>query len=318
MPTLTPTTISIVIASHRANSIAACLSGLEDDLQSDKGVEVIVVADYAIDGFAEQYPVIQWVHHGNRGISAKRNKGIARASGTIVGFIDDDCIPLTRWIEEGAGYLERNGEYAGVAGQTCVERIATASYPLKEFERLEKPGFRTNNIFYRKNILVAVGGFDERFTVQREDVDLAFSILLTGWAIGYCAEAKVLHCHRANEPWDLLKNCKNRRFDPLLYKKHHVAYREWIGTPFTPSITLMLILHVVTGLSFSTGNAVVWGVAALTDAACAAGMAIRRNGITAFHGKQIARDILSSWLSPFVLVGALLLGSVRYRKLLLW
>ena len=314
---MTTPKVSVVIASHRPECIARCLEGFSGEVGGGKEFEIIVVADYAIDRFNEEHPRVKWLFHADTGIPAKRNKGLLSAAGAIVGFIDDDCIPLPGWIASAVEFLERNHGYAGVAGQTSVEKARGASYPLREFKRLEKPGFRTNNIFYRKHTIVAAGGFDERFVVQREDIDLAFSILESGGTIGYCPDVKVLHCHRDKEHWDLLKNCRNRRFDPLLYKKHPRAYRKWIGTPFTPSITLMAALHVLVVASARYGG-VFPVIAVLADAGCAFLLAIRRNAYGAFDPLQVLRDAVSYCCAPLVLIAILLYGSIRYRKVLLW
>jgi glycosyltransferase involved in cell wall biosynthesis len=310
--------VSVVIASHRPDRIGGCLGGFSTEICGEKGVEVIVVADYAIDGFAEKFPHVRWMYHADTSISAKRNRGVSRAAGDIVGFTDDDCIPQPGWIAHAVEFLDHNGHYAGVAGQTSVERVETASYPLREFKRLERPGLRTNNIFYRKSALNAAGGFDERFTVQREDVDLAFSIQSMGQTIGYCSDVKVLHCHRDNERWDLLKNCWNRRFDPLLYKKHPIAYRKWIGTPFTPSIAMMFFMHVMLGASCLAGGPLFWSIATAADGGCATMLAIRRNSHSINNSRQIVRDVAAYCIAPFILLAALLHGGIRYGKLLLW
>jgi GT2 family glycosyltransferase len=159
-----------------------------------------------------------------------------------------------------------------------------------------------------------VGGFDPRFTFQREDVDVAFSILHLGLFIGYCPDIQVLHLHRGNEHWDLLKNCCNRRFDPLLFKKHPELYRQWIKTPATPSITALLALHGLLIAGLCVGLAT--GLLIVGDLGYALVLSLRRNLPAGFHGGQIARDWLSYGVSPFVLFGALVYGSVKFKKFL--
>ena len=311
-------TISVVIASHRPGYIAGCLDGLIGTATTECAAEIIVVADYPVEHLAKEYPGVQWIYMADTSISAKRNNGIVRCGGSIVGFTDDDCIPCAGWIENADAFLRIHDECAGVAGQTIVQRVETASYPLREFKRLELRGWRTNNIFYRKRDLVDVGRFDERFTVQREDVDLAFSILAKGRNIGYCSDSKVVHRHRNNEYWDLLKNCRNRRFDPLLYKKHKSAYRKTIGSPLPPGISLMLTLHLVVAVLWCAENPRIACAAAVGSVGYGMFLSVRRNGFTLKKFGQIVRDTVSYFISPYVLVAALLYGNVKFRSFLLF
>jgi glycosyltransferase involved in cell wall biosynthesis len=308
--------VSIIIASHRKRCIGQCVKSIVRLTQGLLSIEIIVVADYPLEEFETNHPEARWISHPEISISAKRNLGIAHARGALVGFIDDDCLPQSGWIQAAVKFLEQNPTLAGFTGQTLVEWAPGKSYPVNEYKRLESPGYRTNNIFYKKDILTGIGGFDTRFTVQREDVDLAFSILEKGETIGHCPNCTVQHLHRAGERWDLLKNCINRRFDPLLFRKHPALYRRWIKTPCTPSIAAMLAVHGLLGAAVVLGFSAAAAVAG--DMAFALALSARRNRHTGFHGAQIARDWLSYWVSPFVLFGALMYGSAKFGALLIF
>src|SRR5439155_15438630 len=79
-----------------------------------------------------------------------------------------------------------------------------------------------------RSALLAIGGFDERFTrAWREDSDLQFSLLRCG-AVGHAADAIVVHPVRA-APWGVsLRQQRNMFFDALLFKKHPQLYRTRI------------------------------------------------------------------------------------------
>jgi glycosyltransferase involved in cell wall biosynthesis len=319
MPEQITPRVSVVIASHRGDLIGGCVERCIETIlrPSPPMAEVIVVADYPIEGCRESYPALRWMYCADISIPKKRNAGIALSGGNIIGFIDDDCMPMENWVAHAIRYLEDNPDKAGVAGTTMVERREGISYPLTEFKRLETPSFRTNNIFYRREAIVKAGGFDERFCLQREDADLAFSILETGLAIGFSAEVRVIHRCRENERWDLLKNCVNRRFDPLLYKKHAPLYRKWIRTPFTPSIGLVSAACCFPAAGLWLG-APFSAVCAMLAVVCALAMGIKRNRLAKVSAVQILRDWLSYMAAPFVLTAALLYGSIKYRKFLLF
>ncbi len=317
MSTSKVVTISIIVPSHRSNSIDEFTQAILPLLQESQSVECIIIADYPTEALQKKYPQIQWMYINNQSIPVKRNIGIKKAQGEICGFIDDDCHPSKDWIENACSYLERNPQVVGVEGFTSIEQKKNQRGAYKEFKRLEKQGFRTNNIFYRKDILYKVNLFDERFSFQREDVDLAYSIIKAGHTIAFSKSIMVTHRFRQNEPWDLLKNCNNRRFDPLLYAKHKHLYRKHIGMAYPPGIAALLFSYIIliiiglvnTQLLFPCSLVVFGLISVLT---------IRRGGIPFVHGGlQWFRELLSFAVAPFVIFYALLHGSIRFRTLFL-
>ena len=309
--------VSVVVASHRSAYIKDLADAFAAQGASGEcGVEVIVVADYPIEEYQRRYPAVRWIFLEDAGISAKRNAGSRTARGDVLAFIDDDCVPAAGWAGQGLSYLDKNKDAAGCEGKTILECEAVAA-PAAEFKRLEKAGFRTNNIFYKKSVFESAGGFDERFTFQREDADLAFSVLSLGHTIGYCPEAMVTHRMRRNAKWDLLKNCVNRQFDPLLYKKHPALYRKHVGSPIPPGIGCVMAFHMLV-LFVLVVCIALWPAAVALDGLAALALSVRRNR----NGKNgllwIARDFISFLTAPFVILGALLYGSVKFRKLLMF
>lgn len=305
--------ISVVVASHRpghAETLAAHLLTIETSVAK----EIIFVADYPVDVLCMKFPSAQWLFCKDKSIPVKRNIGCKEATGILIAFTDDDCLPEKDWLKNGWLYHTQHPEYAGFCGKTIVRHNAVFA-PHKEFNRLELPGFRTNNMFYKRDILCALGGFDERFSFQREDADLAFTSTTSGCKIGYCDNAVVCHETRKNEKWDLLKNCWNRRFDPLLYKKHKALYRKHIGSPFPPGIALILFFQLAMSVSafampclciFNAGIAVF----------ISAGLALRRNNFLQNGSVWLLRDICSFVASPAVLASALTWGNVKFKSFL--
>jgi GT2 family glycosyltransferase len=309
--------ISIIVASHRPEYIADCAASLcSQELPPDCSLDAVVVADYPVDALAARFTGIRWLYHADRSIPAKRNRGIATARGSIIGFIDDDCRAHPAWAASAAAYLAQHPRASGVEGKTDIAISGQVDGKAAQFKRLERPGFRTNNIAYRSAAIASVNGFDERFFEQREDMDLAFSVLAGGGAIDICESMQVVHAMRPGEPWDLLKNCVNRRFDPLLHKKHRRLYRRHIRTPWTPMIALMGATHILLAAALVCAPA--WGIpATAVDAAVALALALRRNAGGRPRTARVAADALAYLLSPPALLGALVLGSIRCRTILI-
>jgi len=300
--------VSVVIASHRGTYLPGLLTALRSCIEAE--FETIAVCDYEPDKIKGDFPEIRFCVLKTLSISAKRNAGVKMAAADLIAFIDDDCIPSPHWVKNGVAALENASHFSGIEGFTAIENKPGSEPPLRDYHRLEQPGYRTNNIFYRKRDFLQAGGFDERFTVQREDIDLAFSILDKGHAIGHDASIQVTHRVRKDEPWDLLKNCVNRRFDPLLFKKHPARYREHIKTPFPASLLLLLVFHGIVVAAFFSGIPFVVP-AALVDISAVTILALRRR-----RGGLIT-EWLACFCAPVVLFATLIYGSVRYGKLLL-
>jgi glycosyltransferase involved in cell wall biosynthesis len=309
--------ISIIVASHRPSYIGECVTGLLGQQCEEIPFELIVVADYAIDILRLKFPSVRWIYHNDLSIPAKRNRGIAAAGSAVCAFLDDDCRPAADWLAQGISFLDANPDIAGVEGTTLIAVQGAPDGALREFKRLEKPGYRTNNIFYRKAALESVGCFDERFTVQREDADLAYSLLEAGHAIGFSDAIRVRHAFRPGERWDLLKNCVHRRFDPLLYKKHTRLYRRHVGSPVPPVIAAMLAGHLFFCAVLAAAPPWIWA-GALIDGVLIFAAAIRRSGWRSLRADRIITDMAALIVSPFALWSALLWGSIRFRKALLW
>ncbi len=309
--------VSIIVPSHREPYIEDLISSCNDTVWESVPVEIIIVADYPVDHLENTYPHVRWLHVPDKSISRKRNAGITAARGTICAFIDDDCRPAEKWIVHAVAYLNNHPDMIGVEGLTEIvaEDIRAGAY--KEFKRLEKRGYRTNNIFYRRETLLVVNMFDERFTVQREDVDLAYSLIEAGHSIGYSSDIHVAHRFRKNEKWDLLKNCINRRFDPLLFRKHKQLYRKQIGMPYPPNILMVFIAHLLLiGSIISLSNTLV--LFAAIDFCIIVAATTRRAGLPFVNNPiQWVREFISFLISPFVLFGALLYGSIRFRYVFL-
>jgi len=306
--------VSIIIASHRSNYMQDLTGAFTQEVTGNVPYEIIVIADYSISNFRREYPQISWHYYDAKNISAKRNLGVRYARGAIIGFIDDDCIPMKGWLIEAAEYLKSHPDVGAVEGKTSISDSDEMHTAPKEYYRLERPGYRSNNMFYRRTLFLEVGGFDERFTLQREDLDLALSFTEKGYRIEYSSAIQVEHRIRCGEWWDFLKNCINRRFDPLLYKKHRRAYRKMIGSPFSPSLQVLLAAHSSVIITVGLGlKAMIWCIA--IDTIILMAIAFRRVGISPKMLQQLGLEVCVQCIAPLLLLVALTYGNIKYRVL---
>jgi GT2 family glycosyltransferase len=199
--------ISVIVCTYNgARTLRRCLSALAAlDYPS---YEVIVVNDGSTDdtpAIAQDYPV-RLINQSNKGLSAARNAGLAVSEGEIVAYIDDDAYPHRYWLHYLAAAFGRSA-HVGIGGPNLppdgdgfvAECVANAPgnplHVLLSDEVAEHiPGC---NMAYRREALVAIGGFDPRFRAAGDDVDICWRLQDRGWTIGFCPTAVVWH-HRRN------------------------------------------------------------------------------------------------------------------------
>ncbi len=227
----------MVVATHdRAASLDRLLAALETQTLGGAEFEVVVVDDGSQDDtaavlsrFAERTarPLRCLRSEHPRGPAAARNLGWRAARAPIIAFTDDDCIPDPGWLAAG---LARFGEgIAIVQGRTLADAGA-AGYG-EHFSRTmevreEDEHYPTCNIFYRREALGRVDGFDEVFRYAcGEDTDLAWRVKAVGYSSRFSAEASVTHEVRPPSFRSFLR--ERRRFaDQILVVKRHPHLRR--------------------------------------------------------------------------------------------
>jgi N-acetylglucosaminyl-diphospho-decaprenol L-rhamnosyltransferase len=75
----------------------------------------------------------------------------------------------------------------------------------------------------RMLVLRNIGGFDERYFIYGEDLDLCLSVRKSGWTIAYIPNAVVVHWGGASERDTLPVEVWKKKFDAefLFYEKHY-------------------------------------------------------------------------------------------------
>lgn len=150
-----------------------------------------------------------YVHVERRNLPNARNEGLARASGGIVLFLDDDVVLLD------GGFLGahvRAFDEPGVGGVTgrTIERSLTSNSSttvmrvtpggrtlinLSGMEPCAVAGLKGANMSFRSSLFDALGGFDRNFigSAILEDVDFSFRVGAAGWALRFEPRAELLH-----------------------------------------------------------------------------------------------------------------------------
>jgi glycosyltransferase involved in cell wall biosynthesis len=313
--------VSVVVPTfNRPDLLERCLASLLAQDFDPTQYEIIVADDAASDATRQQLEAIAGKASVDlrylpvtraHGPAAARNLGWREARGEIIAFTDDDTIPQRDWLKTGTSVFS----YGPAAAWGRIE-MPLPDRPT-DYQRdaagLARTSFVTANCFCRRDVLEAVGGFDERFTAAwREDSDLFFTLLEHGYEVRHIPQAVVVHPIRPAHWGVSLRQQRKCVFNALLYRKHPVLYRKNIPPLPRDYYAMVGALILALGGALSGYSTVAWWMAGvwagLTGRFCA-----RRLKGTSRAPLHITEMIVTSVLLPPLSLYANLRGAYKYR-----
>ncbi|MEY4749808.1 MAG: hypothetical protein RIQ60_2022 [Pseudomonadota bacterium] len=266
--------LSILIVTYNsARLVGPLLSALHDEL-APLAAEVIVVDNASRDGTPDlirrEHPWVKLdASDVNLGFAAGNNRGALQASGRHLLLLNPDALPEPGAIARGIALMDAHpgvglggGELRGEDGSrqpsarmfpTLRDELFTLSglaarHPdSRLFARLDRrwadpeqaaqvdwlPGAF---VFVPRALFQSLGGFDERFFMYYEEVDLCRRLAASGHTMQYWPELKAMHIGGASartvakarvsragsqlEAWRM-------RSALLYYRKHHGGLAAW-------------------------------------------------------------------------------------------
>lgn len=205
--------ISVVIPTcGRPELLRQCLRRLTARAQemAEGTFEVIVTDDgrpeqWVKNMLAHEFPAVRWTAGRRCGPAANRNHGATLATGEVLVFLDDDCLPSARLLAEYARAFQADPNLAAAEGRIVADRK-----PQRMDE--ESPINETGGLFWSCNVAVRaaafrrLGGFDERFPhAAMEDVEFRSRLHRAGLPPVFLSTAEVVHPLRRMGGWQTVR-----------------------------------------------------------------------------------------------------------------
>lgn len=262
--------VSVVVCAYNAaDTIDDCLTSL--GRLTYPRVEVIVVDDGSRDAtasIARRFPHVRLISIPNGGLSAARNVGLTHATGEIVAYTDADVRVDPDWLTYLVQPMVRGG-FAASGGPNvvpaddpwvaqCVARAPGGPTQVLLDDRVAEhvPGC---NMAFRRDALMAIGGFNPVYLRAGDDVDICWRLQATGRAIGFAPAALVWHHHRASVRAYWRQQVGYGEGETWLDAHHPEKFLGgqalWRGRIYSP----LPFVRALSGRRINTG---VWGTAA--------------------------------------------------------
>ena len=229
-----PDWAAVVINYEAGAALCDCVRSLLADTSAGRPPEVVVVDNGSSDGsaaaVARSLPAVKVLHPGaNLGYARAANLGIAATHAPVVAVCNPDLevedgaagalVPrLAAEVDLGAvGPLIRNTDGTIYPSARSDPRVRDAvghgllgfvwrTNPFtRRYRQLDADPSRPRDVdwvsgaavWLRRDALDTVGGWDERYFMYVEDVDLCWQLRRRGWRVGYEPGAVVTHVQGA-------------------------------------------------------------------------------------------------------------------------
>jgi GT2 family glycosyltransferase len=146
---------------------------------------------------------LNWIRNSvSLGPAAARNIGLRLAKTPYVAFTDNDVEVQSGWMEKLVNHLANSPlDVAGVGGSVMDDGTNLVGRYCTKLSLLDPYTYRgrvayvvTANAVFRREALIKVGGFDERFRMPGgEDPDVSFRLLRAGYRLEHNKKAMVVH-----------------------------------------------------------------------------------------------------------------------------
>jgi GT2 family glycosyltransferase len=204
-PTMKKPLVSVIITSYNARKwLRGCLESLRS--QTYANFEIIIVDNVSTDGSVgyvrRKFPEVQILkNEKNVGFGTANNRGARECKGELLFFLNTDTVLRNDLLDalvrcklesknniigprglnfKGKDNLE--GKYLG------MNFLGSVHGPVNELFFIDGSALMISKADFWK-----LGGFDEKYFLYCEDLDLCWRALLFGMKLGVCEDASLIH-----------------------------------------------------------------------------------------------------------------------------
>lgn len=264
-----PIRISVVIPTHRRTLLLRELLGSLERQNRRVEFEVLVIGnlpEFGLKKVVESYgPRFRFLETGRIGVNIARNKGVERARGEIVLFLDDDCyVPDKDFLERVWKKHEDHPQALAIGGPYSLEAGAGAcerAYHLILHHRLrtsirryhESTSLLGGNWSFKTSLIERRLRFDDSITFGGSDVDLFSRLRKKGASFVVDETLAVFHRVRLNL-WSLARRAYKQGLAHGRYERSgQDRSRHWNSTLTLEECAAELGLDWTRSLAFYVG-----------------------------------------------------------------
>nr|WP_319491299.1 glycosyltransferase family 2 protein [uncultured Desulfobacter sp.] len=236
--------ISIIIVSYNTSDLlSTCLESVEKELVNSGftgQAEIFVVDNNSKDGSGDmvkvEFPEVCLIQNReNLGFGKANNRAIEWAKGKYLFFLNPDTEVCRDAIGIMVDFMEKNPN-VGLAGTSLIfpdgspQPSVEMAYPGARHAKDDLQNLPGDiawvmgaGMIARADLIKKIGGFDERFFLYGEDVDLCLSIRKKGFTVGYISDAVIIHHEGQSERDSLPLHVFEKKMSAaiLFFKKHY-------------------------------------------------------------------------------------------------
>lgn len=227
--------VTVVIPTYnRASRLPGLVASLEKQTLSLEEFDVIVCDDSSTDETSDVLAKLASSSALNlRVMRTERNSGPARArnlasrstAAPILAFVDDDCVPTPGWLEAGISVFDER-DVGVVQGRTVPDPSVQMHRGVSQLITSFTHRYEACNIFYRRAVFEAVGGFDETIYFFGEDTVPGWGARRVGAGVRFAPSALAHHeVRRRGGRW-LVRWALLHRNWPMLVRRYPEIRRE--------------------------------------------------------------------------------------------
>jgi GT2 family glycosyltransferase len=263
--------LSIIIVNYNVKEFLQNLLHSIEKASVNITKEIIIVDNASDDGSVEliknRFPSVKLiVNNENIGFGRANNQGLKIASGEFMLMINPDAIVSEDTLDKMISFLNENPS-AGLAGCKILNSDGTLqlacrrSFPgpwtsltkvtglsnlfpksrlfarynltyLDENETYEVDAISGSFMMMRKKVYEKVGGFDERFFMYGEDLDLCYRVQQAGFKVYFVHSTRIIHYKGESTKRSSLDETK------VFYNAMHLFVKKHFSSSFLVEIIL--------------------------------------------------------------------------------